>query len=40
MLMVDQGHPNKFGHKVIADRLAGQIEAMPGFQEFLKNCEK
>jgi len=40
MLMVDQGHPNKWGHKITADRLSELIEALPGFQKFLQNCEK
>jgi lysophospholipase L1-like esterase len=40
MLMVDQGHPNKWGHQLTADRLAEMIEASPGFQKFLQDCEK
>ena len=40
MLMVDPGHPNKWGHKITAERLAELIEAMPGFQKFLQDCGK
>jgi len=33
-LMIDNGHPNARGHRLIAERLAGLIEATPEFRRF------
>ena len=40
MLMVDPGHPNAHGNKIIADRLAEMIDSQPAFSQFRSKCEK
>lgn len=37
-LMVDQGHPNKSGHEIIALSLQKTIADQPGFKKFLEKC--
>jgi len=35
--MVDNGHPNARGHRLIAEALLGEIQRLPSFQRFLDN---
>ncbi len=37
-IMVDGGHPNAWGNRIISDHLDSMIEGLPGFQKFQQNC--
>jgi|GEM_PF-1852354 len=39
-LMVDNGHPNEWGHKILVQELAKMIEQIDGFQSFIERCQK
>ena len=39
-LMVDNGHPNEWGHKILAQELVKMIEQIDGFQSFIERCRK
>lgn len=36
-IMVDNGHPDKWGHELIANALIEKLEAVPGFSNYIKN---